>query len=147
MRKIEEHVADAVARGGSILTGGRRLAASSRYFRPTVVSGANDQMLVANEETFGPVAPLFKFESEQEVITAANNTPFGLAAYLYTNDLGRSFRVGESLEVGMVGLNVGSFATEVAPFGGVKESGFGREGSRHGIDEYLEMKTFHIGGI
>jgi len=145
--KIETHVHDAVAKGGKIEIGGTRVKGGSLLFQPTVISGANDQMLVASEETFGPVAPLFRFNTEEEVIAAANNTPYGLAAYLYTNNLSRSLRVGEALEVGMVGLNVGAYATEVAPFGGVKESGFGREGSHHGIDEFLEMKTFHIGGI
>lgn len=147
MQKIEAHIEDAVAKGGTVLTGGRRISPGSRLFKPAVISGATDEMLVASEETFGPVAPLFRFKTEEEVVAAANDTPYGLAAYLFTNELGRSFRVGEALEVGMVGLNVGAFATEVAPFGGVKESGLGREGSHHGIDEFLEMKTFHIGGI
>lgn len=147
LQKIERHIDDAVGKGGKLITGGVRLGAGSRLFKPAVVTGVTADMLVANEETFGPVAPIFKFETEDQVIAAANDTQFGLAAYLFTNDLSRSFRVGEALEVGMVGLNVGAYATEVAPFGGVKESGLGHEGSHHGIDEYLEMKVFHIGGI
>ncbi|WP_114284115.1 NAD-dependent succinate-semialdehyde dehydrogenase [Candidatus Halocynthiibacter alkanivorans] len=145
--KIQSHLDDAVAKGGSVLTGGARISEGGRLFQPAVISGAHGGMLLAQEETFGPVAPLFRFSTEDEAVTAANDTPFGLAAYLYTNDLSRSFRVGEALETGMVSINVGGFATEVAPFGGVKESGLGREGSHHGIDEFLELKTFHIGGI
>ena len=118
-----------------------------RFFEPTILSGATKDMLVAQEETFGPVAPLFRFKSEEEVIALANDTPFGLASYLYTESLSRSLRVAEALEFGMVGINSGSVSNAVAPFGGVKESGLGREGSHHGIEEFLEMKTLHIGGI
>lgn len=145
--KINSHLEDATAKGGVIIVGGEQSGAGPRFITPAVVTGATSAMLVADEETFGPVAPLFRFETEEEAIAAANDTPFGLAAYFYTNDLSRTFRVGEELEVGMIGINVGGFATEVAPFGGIKESGLGREGAHHGIDEYLEVKTLHIGGI
>ncbi|MTJ04547.1 MAG: NAD-dependent succinate-semialdehyde dehydrogenase [Sediminimonas qiaohouensis] len=145
--KIRSHLDDATSKGGSVLVGGEQSNAGPRFITPAVVTGATAEMLVADEETFGPVAPLFKFDTEEEAVAAANATPFGLAAYFYTNDLPRTFRVGEDLEVGMIGINVGGFATEVAPFGGIKESGLGREGAHHGIDEYLEVKTLHIGGI
>jgi len=145
--KIRSHLDDATSKGGRVLVGGEQSNEGPRFITPAVVTGATADMLVADEETFGPVAPLFKFETEDEAVAAANATPFGLAAYFYTNDLTRTFRVGEGLEVGMIGINVGGFATEVAPFGGVKESGLGREGAHHGIDEYLEVKTLHIGGI
>ncbi|WP_281930218.1 NAD-dependent succinate-semialdehyde dehydrogenase [Roseibium album] len=145
--KIKTHLDDATAKGGKILVGGDPDPAGPRFITPAVVTDASADMLVAAEETFGPVAPLFKFEDEQEAVDAANATPFGLAAYFYTNDLTRTFRVSEDLEVGMIGINVGGFATEVAPFGGIKESGLGREGAHYGIDEYLEIKTMHIGGI
>ena len=119
----------------------------SRFISPAVVIDATSNMILANEETFGPVAPLFKFDTEDEVLAVANDTPYGLAAYFYSKDLARVFRVGDALETGMIGVNTGSFATEVAPFGGVKESGLGREGAHHGIEEYLEIKTLHIDGI
>ncbi len=143
--KIERHIADARSKGASVLAGGN--ARTGRFFEPTILSGATKDMLVAQEETFGPVAPLFRFKSEEEVIALANDTPFGLASYLYTESLSRSLRVAEALEFGMVGINSGSVSNAVAPFGGVKESGLGREGSHHGIEEFLEMKTLHIGGI
>jgi succinate-semialdehyde dehydrogenase/glutarate-semialdehyde dehydrogenase len=145
--KIQSLLEDAKAHGGTILVGGEMQDAGQRFISPAIVTNATNSMMMAHEETFGPVAPLFKFGTEEEAISAANDTPFGLAAYFYTNDLTRSFRVSEALEVGMIGLNVGGFATEVAPFGGIKESGLGREGAHHGIDEYLEVKTLHIGGI
>ena len=145
--KIKSHLDDATSKGGDILVGGDQSGVGPRFITPAVVTGATADMLMADEETFGPVAPLFKFETEEEALSAANATPFGLAAYFYTNDLTRTFRVAEDLEVGMIGINVGGFATEVAPFGGIKESGLGREGAHHGIDEYLEVKTLHIGGI
>jgi succinate-semialdehyde dehydrogenase/glutarate-semialdehyde dehydrogenase len=145
--KIKSHLEDAKAKGGKVLVGGKQTDPSTRFITPAVVTDATANMLVADEETFGPVAPLFRFETEEEVVAAANATPYGLAAYFYTNDLTRAFRVGEDLETGLVGINAGNVATEVAPFGGVKESGLGREGARHGIDEYLEVKTLHIGGI
>jgi succinate-semialdehyde dehydrogenase/glutarate-semialdehyde dehydrogenase len=147
LQKAESHVADALELGAELLCGGNRIGEPGRYFAPTVLSKVTQSMLITQEETFGPVAPLVRFETEEEVIDAANDTPFGLAAYVFTRDLARSLRVSESLEVGMVGLNTGAFATEVAPFGGVKESGLGREGSRHGIEEFVEMKTIHIAGI
>ena len=145
--KAQAHVSDAVLKGAEVLCGGARHERGGHFFQPTVLSGATQDMQLAHEETFGPVAPLFRFSDEAEVVAAANATPYGLAAYVFTRDLARSFRVGEALEVGMVALNTGTIATEVSPFGGVKESGLGREGSRHGIEEFLEMKTLHIAGI
>ncbi|CAN7286428.1 NAD-dependent succinate-semialdehyde dehydrogenase [Rhizobacter sp. LjRoot28] len=143
--KIERHVADAVERGATVLTGGRRL--HDRFYEPTVLTGATAEMLCAREETFGPVAPVFRFDTEEEVIARANDTEFGLAAYFYSRDIGRVFRVAEALEAGMVGVNTGLISTAEVPFGGVKQSGLGREGSRHGIDDYLEMKYVCLGGI
>ncbi len=140
LAKVERHLADAVARGARILIGGKRHALGGTFFEPTIVAGVTSEMLVAREEIFGPVAPLFRFETEQEAIRMANDTEFGLAAYFYTRDLARSWRVAEALEYGMVGLNTGVLSTETAPFGGIKESGIGREGSRHGILEYTELK-------
>lgn len=142
--KVEAHVADALAKGATLLEGGRTAAQGNQYFQPTVLSGATDDMLLASEETFGPVAALFRFASEAEVIQRANDTPFGLAAYLFTRDVNRAFRVSEALESGMVGINTGNMSSAVAPFGGIKESGLGREGSRHGIDEFLEVQTLHF---
>ncbi|GAB3262766.1 NAD-dependent succinate-semialdehyde dehydrogenase [Chitinimonas naiadis] len=147
VEKVEEHIADAVAKGGKVLTGGKRHALGQSFFEPTIVSGVTREMKVAREETFGPLAPLFKFETEQEVIERANDTEFGLAAYFYSRDLGRVWRVAEGLEYGMVGVNAGLISTEVAPFGGVKQSGLGREGSRHGIEDYLEIKYLCLAGI
>jgi succinate-semialdehyde dehydrogenase / glutarate-semialdehyde dehydrogenase len=138
--KVEEHVSDALAQGATVITGGRRHEKGSAYYCPTVLSGANSSMRLAKEETFGPVAPIFTFENEAEGIAMANDTIFGLAAYFYTRDHGRATRVAEALEFGMVGHNTARISNEVAPFGGIKQSGIGREGSRHGIDEYLEMK-------
>jgi succinate-semialdehyde dehydrogenase/glutarate-semialdehyde dehydrogenase len=147
VRKVSAHVADAVARGARILTGGKAHALGGTFFEPTVLGGVTADMLVAREETFGPVAPLFCFSTEAEAIRMANDTEFGLAAYVYTQDLGRSWRVPEALEYGMVGLNTGLISTEVAPFGGIKESGMGREGSRYGLDDYLETKYLCIAGV
>jgi len=147
VRKVEEHISDAVGKGARVLTGGHRHALGGTFFQPTVLVGATRQMAVAREETFGPVAPLFRFETEAEAIRMANDTEFGLAAYFYTRDLTRAFRVSEGLEYGMVGLNTGLISTEVAPFGGVKESGMGREGSKYGIEDYLSVKYVCIGGI
>ncbi|MBK1840684.1 NAD-dependent succinate-semialdehyde dehydrogenase [Azospirillum sp. YIM B02556] len=144
--KIERHVADAVAKGASVASSAVAVP-GPQYVAPLVLTGATTDMLLASEETFGPVAPLFRFETEEEAVALANATPFGLAAYFYTQNLARSWRVGEALEAGMVGLNTGLISTEVAPFGGVKQSGLGREGAQVGIEEYLEMKTFHIGGL
>ena len=140
MEKVEEHIADVVAGGGKVVMGGHRHKLGGLFFEPTVVTGVTPQMKVSTEETFGPLAPLFKFDTEEEVIHLANDTIFGLASYFYARDIGRITRVQEALEYGMVGVNTGLISTEVAPFGGVKQSGLGREGSHHGIDDYLEMK-------
>jgi succinate-semialdehyde dehydrogenase/glutarate-semialdehyde dehydrogenase len=140
LAKVEEHIADALSKGAQLACGGKRHALGGTFFEPTVLTGVTPQMAVAREETFGPVAPLFRFETEAEAIHMANDTEFGLAAYFYTRDLSRSWRVSEALEYGIVGLNTGLISTEVAPFGGVKESGFGREGSRYGILDYTELK-------
>ncbi|QRM34475.1 NAD-dependent succinate-semialdehyde dehydrogenase [Microvirga sp. VF16] len=145
--KIERHVDDALAKGAHILSESNFVPVGPQYARPLVLGGATTEMLLASEETFGPVAPLFRFETEEEAIGIANGTPFGLAAYFYTQNLSRSWRVAEALEFGMVGLNTGAISTEVAPFGGVKQSGIGREGSQLGIEEYLEVKTLHMGGL
>ncbi|MEY3612037.1 MAG: Succinate-semialdehyde dehydrogenase GabD [Pseudomonadota bacterium] len=143
--KVERHVQDAIAKGGRVLTGGKRL--DGQFFEPTVIADATADMVCAKEETFGPFAPIFKFKTEQEAIDAANNTEFGLASYFYSRDVGRIFRVSEALEYGMVGINVGILATEHVPFGGVKQSGLGREGSHHGIDDYVELKYLCVGDI
>jgi succinate-semialdehyde dehydrogenase/glutarate-semialdehyde dehydrogenase len=140
LAKVEEHVADAVNKGAKIALGGKRHALGGTFFEPTVLTEVTPAMLAAREETFGPVAPLFRFDTENDAIRMANDTEFGLAAYFYTRDLARSWRVAEALEYGMVGLNTGIFSTEVAPFGGVKESGIGREGSKYGILDYTEIK-------
>ncbi len=147
LAKVEEHVADAKNHGGQITLGGQPHKLGGLFYEPTVIKGANDEMLVSYEETFGPVAPLFSFSSEEEVIERANNTPFGLASYFYTSDLAKSWRVSEQLEYGIVGLNTGIISTEMAPFGGIKESGMGREGSKYGIDDYLEIKYVSLAGI
>ena len=138
--KVEAHLADALAKGAKVLTGGKRHALGGTFFEPTVVAGATAAMTVAREETFGPLAPVFRFDSEEEAIGMANDTEFGLAAYAYTRDLGRAMRVMEKLQYGQVGINAGLITTEVAPFGGVKDSGMGREGSKYGLDEYLDVK-------
>jgi len=140
VEKVQEHISDVVSGGGKVLTGGKTHALGGTFFEPTVLTGVTNDMKVATEETFGPVAPLFKFETEEEVIHLANNTIFGLASYFYARDVGRITRVQEALEYGMVGVNTGLISTEVAPFGGVKQSGLGREGSHHGIEDYMEMK-------
>jgi succinate-semialdehyde dehydrogenase/glutarate-semialdehyde dehydrogenase len=140
LAKVEEHITDAVSKGAKVAFGGKRHALGGTFFEPTVITGVTPQMAVAREETFGPVAPLFRFETEEEAVRMANDTEFGLAAYFYTRDLSRSWRVSEALEYGIVGLNTGLISTEVAPFGGVKESGFGREGSKYGILDYTELK-------
>ena len=145
--KIEEHIADAVSKGAAIALGGKRHALGGTFFEPTILTQVTSKMLVAREETFGPVAPLFKFNTEQEAIAMANDTEFGLAAYFYTRDLARSWRVSEAIEYGIVGLNTGIISTEVAPFGGVKESGIGREGSKYGILDYTEIKYVCVGGV
>jgi succinate-semialdehyde dehydrogenase/glutarate-semialdehyde dehydrogenase len=145
--KVEEHIADALAKGGRLVTGGKRHALGGTFFQPTVIADATPAMAVAREETFGPVAPLFRFRAEEEAVRMANDTEFGLAAYFYTRDLGRTWRVSEALEYGIVGVNTGLISTEVAPFGGMKESGVGREGSKYGIEDYLEIKYLCMGGI
>ncbi len=145
LAKVEEHIADAVQKGARVAHGGKRHALGGTFFQPTVITGVTPQMLVAREETFGPVAPLFHFETEADAIAMANDTEFGLAAYFYTRDLARSWRVAEALEYGIVGLNTGLISTEVAPFGGVKESGMGREGSKYGILDYTELKYLCMG--
>ena len=145
VEKVARHVADAIAKGGTLLAGGHKL--DGQFFEPTVVGNATADMLCAKEETFGPFAPVFRFKHDQEAIDAANNTEFGLASYFYSRDIGRIYRVAEALEYGMVGINAGVIATEHVPFGGVKQSGLGREGSRHGIEDYLEMKYLCMGDI
>jgi succinate-semialdehyde dehydrogenase/glutarate-semialdehyde dehydrogenase len=145
LAKVESHVADALAKGARLVTGGTRL--EGRFFTPTVLSGVTADMLCAREETFGPVAPVFRFETEAEVIAAANATEFGLASYFYSRDIGRIFRVGEALEYGMVGINTGLISTAEVPFGGVKQSGLGREGARQGMDDYVEIKYLCLGDI
>jgi succinate-semialdehyde dehydrogenase/glutarate-semialdehyde dehydrogenase len=147
VEKIEEHIADARAKGGQVLTGGQRHALGRTFFEPTVLAGATADMKVAREETFGPLAPLFRFKTDAEVVELANATEFGLASYFYSRDIGRIWRVAEALEYGMVGINTGMISNEVAPFGGVKQSGLGREGSRYGMDDYLVIKYLCIGGI
>lgn len=138
--KVEEHIGDALSKGASVATGGKRHEKGGLFFQPTVLTGVTSDMKVAREETFGPVAPLFKFETEEDVVAMANNTEFGLASYFYARDVGKIFRVAEALEYGMVGINTGLISTEVAPFGGIKESGQGREGSKYGIDDFTEIK-------
>jgi succinate-semialdehyde dehydrogenase / glutarate-semialdehyde dehydrogenase len=149
IQKVQRHVEDAVAKGGRVVVGGQRMAStgSGQFFEPTVVADATPDMLCAKEETFGPFAPVFKFKTEQEAIDAANHTEFGLASYFYSRDVGRIFRVAEALEYGMVGINVGILATEHVPFGGVKQSGLGREGSHHGMDDYVEIKYLCVGDV
>ena len=147
--KVQRHLDDALSKGGRVVTGGHQLKqlGSGQFFEPTVLADASPDMLVAKQETFGPLAPVFKFKTEAEAIAAANDTEFGLASYFYTRDVGRIFRVGEALEYGMVGVNVGILATEHVPFGGVKQSGIGREGSHHGMDDYVEIKYMCIGDV
>jgi succinate-semialdehyde dehydrogenase/glutarate-semialdehyde dehydrogenase len=147
VEKVESHIADAVSKGATVIQGGHRDSAGGRFFEPTVITGATEDMALAHEETFGPVAPLFRFDTESEAVRLANNTQYGLAAYFYGRDIGRIWRVAEALEYGIVGINTGLISTEVAPFGGMKESGIGREGSKYGIEEYLETKYMCVGGI
>ncbi|MEX3947763.1 NAD-dependent succinate-semialdehyde dehydrogenase [Paraburkholderia sp. EG287B] len=147
LRKVEAHVSDALEKGGAIACGGHPHALGGTFYEPTVITGAHGGMMLAHEETFGPVAAVFRFETEEEVIQAANDTDFGLSAYFYARDIGRVWRVASALESGMVGINEGIISTEVAPFGGVKESGLGREGSKYGLDEYLETKYLMMGGL
>jgi succinate-semialdehyde dehydrogenase/glutarate-semialdehyde dehydrogenase len=145
--KVEEHIADAMAKGGKLLTGGKRHALGRSFFQPTVIANTTPEMMVAREETFGPLAPLFRFKTDEEAIALANDTEFGLASYFYSRDIGRIWRVAEGLESGMVGINTGLISNEVAPFGGVKQSGLGREGSKYGMDDYLVIKYLCMGGV
>jgi succinate-semialdehyde dehydrogenase/glutarate-semialdehyde dehydrogenase len=145
--KVESHIADATKKGAKVLVGGKRHALGGRFFEPTILTDVTPAMAVAREETFGPVAPLFRFKTEAEAVALANDTEFGLASYFYGKDIARVWRVAEALEYGIVGINTGIISTEVAPFGGVKESGLGREGSKYGMDEYLEIKYLCFGGI
>ena len=147
VEKVEEHIEDAVAKGARIAAGGRRHELGQSFFQPTVLTDVNSSMLVAREETFGPLAPLFRFESEHVVVALANDTEYGLASYFYARDLARVWRVAERLDYGMVGVNTGLISNEVAPFGGVKQSGLGREGSRYGIEDYLVIKYINMAGI
>jgi succinate-semialdehyde dehydrogenase/glutarate-semialdehyde dehydrogenase len=147
LEKVEEHVKDALEHGGKLLTGGQRHQLGGNFYQPTVIAQANDQMKVASEETFGPLAACFRFKTEEEAIKRANDTEFGLAAYFYTQNLQRVFRVADAIESGMIGINECALSTEVAPFGGVKESGLGREGSVLGLEEYLQVKTLHLGNL
>jgi len=145
--KVEEHVTDAVGKGARVVLGGRRHALGGRFFEPTILTDVTPAMAIAHEETFGPVAPLFRFTTEEEAVAMANDTEFGLAAYFYGRDIGRVWRVAEAIEAGMVAINTGILSTEVAPFGGMKQSGLGREGSKYGIDEFVEIKYLCLGGI
>jgi len=145
--KVEEHIRDALARGASVVTGGSRHKLGGNFFTPTILANVPNDAEIFREETFGPVAPLFRFKTEEEAIRLANDTQFGLAAYFYARDIGRIFRVGEALEYGLIGINEGVISTAEAPFGGMKQSGLGREGSKYGIEEYLEIKYLAIGGI
>jgi succinate-semialdehyde dehydrogenase/glutarate-semialdehyde dehydrogenase len=147
VEKVEEHISDALSKGARVLTGGKRHDKGGQYFQPTVLADMKTDMKITHEETFGPVAPLYRFRTEDELIRLANDTEFGLAAYFYSRDIGRIWRVAEGLESGIVGINVGIISTEVAPFGGVKESGIGREGSKYGIEEFLEVKYLCLGDI
>jgi succinate-semialdehyde dehydrogenase/glutarate-semialdehyde dehydrogenase len=147
VKKVEAHVADAIGKGAKIVLGGKRHQLGGLFFQPTVLTGVTPDMLVSHEETFGPVAPLIRFKTEDEVIRLANDTEFGLSGYFYSRDVGRIFRVAEAMETGIVGANVGIISTEIAPFGGVKQSGLGREGSKYGLEEYLEVKYILVGGI
>jgi succinate-semialdehyde dehydrogenase/glutarate-semialdehyde dehydrogenase len=147
VKKVEEHIQDATSKGATVLVGGHHHALGGRFFEPTILTGVTPEMAIAREETFGPVAPLFSFKSEADAVALANDTQYGLAAYFYGRDVARVWRVAEALEYGIVGINTGMISTEVAPFGGVKESGLGREGSKYGIDEYLEIKYLCFGGI
>jgi succinate-semialdehyde dehydrogenase / glutarate-semialdehyde dehydrogenase len=147
VEKVEAHIADAVKKGAKVVIGGKRAAQGGSFFEPTVLTDVTTDMVITHEETFGPVAPLYRFKSEDEAIKMANDTEFGLASYFYSRDIGRIWRVAEALEYGIVGINEGIISTEIAPFGGMKESGIGREGSKYGIEEFLEVKYLCMGGI
>jgi len=145
--KVEQHIADALSKGARLMTGGQRHALGHSFFQPTVLADVTSAMQIAREETFGPLAPLFRFKTEEEVIALANDTEFGLASYFYARDIGRVWRVAEAIETGMVGVNTGLISNEIAPFGGVKQSGLGREGSKYGMDDYLVVKYICMGGV
>jgi succinate-semialdehyde dehydrogenase/glutarate-semialdehyde dehydrogenase len=147
VEKVEQHIADALDKGARLLLGGKRHPLGHTFFEPTVLADVTPQMLVSKEETFGPVAPLFRFKTEDDVIALANDTEYGLASYFYARDIGRVWRVAERIETGMVGVNTGLISNEVAPFGGVKQSGLGREGSKYGMDDYLVIKYVCLGGM
>jgi succinate-semialdehyde dehydrogenase/glutarate-semialdehyde dehydrogenase len=147
VEKVEEHISDAVGKGARVVIGGKRHEKGGQYFQPTVLADVTTAMKVTREETFGPVAPLYRFKTEEELLRLANDTEFGLAAYFYSRDIGRIWRVAEGLESGIIGINVGIISNEVAPFGGVKESGIGREGSKYGMEEFLEVKYLCMGDI
>jgi succinate-semialdehyde dehydrogenase/glutarate-semialdehyde dehydrogenase len=147
LAKVEDHVADAVGKGAKVVLGGKRHALGGRFFEPTILTEVTKPMKISNEETFGPVAPLFRFKDEADVIAQANDTEFGLASYFYARDQARVWRVAEALEAGIVGINTGLISTEVAPFGGVKQSGLGREGSRYGIEDFVEIKYLSMGEV
>jgi succinate-semialdehyde dehydrogenase/glutarate-semialdehyde dehydrogenase len=145
LEKVERHISDALSKGAKLVTGGKKSAHGGNFYEPTILSHVNNQMLITTEETFGPVAPIIPFESDEEVVRLANNSQFGLASYFYSRDIGRIWKVAEALEYGMVGVNTGLISNELVPFGGVKQSGLGREGSVYGMDEYLEMKYVCVG--
>lgn len=147
VKKVEEHIADATSKGAKVALGGQRSDLGGTFFEPTVLTGVTSDMMVSNDETFGPLAPLFKFDTEEEVINMANNTEFGLAGYFYSENMSRIWRVAEAIETGIVGINTGLISTEVAPFGGVKQSGLGREGSKYGADDFLELKYMCFGEV
>jgi succinate-semialdehyde dehydrogenase/glutarate-semialdehyde dehydrogenase len=147
VQKVEEHVSDAVSKGAKVIIGGQRGDSRGSFYLPTVLTGIKPDMLAMREETFGPVAPLMKFDTDEEAIKLANSTEFGLASYFYSRDVSRVWRIAEALESGIVGINEGLISTEVAPFGGVKESGFGREGSKYGLEDYMELKYLCFGGV
>jgi succinate-semialdehyde dehydrogenase/glutarate-semialdehyde dehydrogenase len=147
VEKVEAHLADAIAKGAKVIAGGKRHKLGKTFFEPTVVTGIGRSMRMWNEETFGPVAAITRFATDEEAIELANSTPFGLAAYVFTRDLARTFRMSDALDFGIIGINEGLTSTEVAPFGGVKESGLGREGSHHGVEEFVELKYTLIGGL
>jgi succinate-semialdehyde dehydrogenase/glutarate-semialdehyde dehydrogenase len=147
VEKVEEHISDALAKGARVVTGGKRHEKGGQFFQPTVLADVTPAMKITREETFGPVAPLYRFKTEKELIELANDTEYGLAAYFYSRDIGRVWRVAEAIESGIIGINVGIISTEVAPFGGYKESGIGREGSHHGMEEFLEVKYLCMGDI
>ena len=147
IKKVQEHIEDAVSHGGEVVSGGKADELGGLFFKPTIVKNATQAMKVAKEETFGPLAPVFKFETEEEVLGYANDTEYGLAAYFYTRDVGRVFRMSRGLEYGMVAVNAGGLSNEAAPFGGVKQSGLGREGSKYGIEDYVEIKYTLLAGL